>query len=296
MKKSQNMQTFQLGKFLNSTLAGYKRYAQQKNIEFTPVTDFVFDITLAGNKAKIRSLLSNALKNTFDHSGATSVVFSIRQLLASQTTTLIEFCLETNGSVSVAPEKFSYFRSLVASRAEIEGLKGKSEFIISPNNGSIFKFIIGFTLTPTGNDLPNSDFSLLEGRKILVVDDNENNRVALLDFLEGEGAQCTAESSGTKAIALLEKNNLYDLIILDILMPQMDGFETAAYIRKQLKNNTPIIAIPARNKIWMPLRCKEVGINNFINKPFAANRLLSLINSTLPPVVVDDPVALMKIA
>lgn len=290
------MQTFQLGKFLGRNLAEYKTYAQQKNIEFTLVTDFVFDITLVGNKAKIRSLLSNALKNTFDHSGAGSVVFSIRQLLRTQTTTLIEFCLETNGSVSAAPEKFSYFRSLVANRVAIEELKGKSEFVVAPDKGSVFKFIIGFELAATGNDVPNSDFLLLEGRKILVVDDNDNNRAALLRFLEGEGAQCNAASNGTKAIELLEKNNRFDLILLDILMPQMDGFETAAYIRKQLKNNTPIIAIPARNKIWMPLRCKEAGIDNLINKPFAANQLLSLINSTLPPLAVDHTVALMKIA
>jgi CheY-like chemotaxis protein len=290
------MQTFQLAKFLNSSLAGHRKYAQLKNIEFTLVTDFIFDITLSADKRKIKSLLSDALKSTIDHSGATSIIFSIRQLLRSGHGILLEFSLETNGSVAASAEKFSYFRSLVANRHLIEELNGKSEFIVSPNSGSIFKFVMGFTLAEPENDSCNYEQHLLKERKVLVVDDNEINRTSLVQFLEDQGVECTQACNGLRAIELLEKNNFYDLILLDILMPQMDGFETAAYIRKKLKNNIPILAIPARNKIWIPLQCKKVGIDNFINKPLVPDQLLNLMNSMMEPGNGTGSIRLLKIA
>lgn len=289
------METFELGNFLNRCLADYKTYAEDRNIEFTPVTDFAFDITVTADKTKFRSLLRSALKNTFDYSGATSVIFSIRQLLQSQTTTLLEFSLETNGAIAASTERFSFFRSLVANRNLIAELGGKSEFITAPGNGSVFKFVIGLALAETGNESCCSGVSFLAGKKILVVDDNDINRTTLAHFLEAAGAEPLLAANGMKAIELLEKNIPYDLILLDILMPQMDGFETAAYIRKKLKDDRPIIAIPARKKISIPLACNEVGIDNIITKPFAPAALLNLINKTLHPVAGENEL-LLKIA
>lgn len=289
------MQTFQLGNFLNICLAEYKTYARDRSIEFTPVMDFAFDIAVVADKAKVKSLLSSALKNTFDYSCATSVIFSIRQLLQSQTTILLEFSLETNGSIASSRGKFSYFRSLVANRNLVEELNGKSEFMDAPANGSVFKFVIGLAMAEAGNESSSSGISLLKQKKILVVDDNEINRSKLKHFLEAAGAEPVLAANGIKAIELLEKNSSFDLILLDILMPQMDGFETAAYIRKKLRVDTPIIAMPARNKEWLPSMCKEVGIDHVISKPFPPAGLLSLINNSLHRLSGENT-ALLKIA
>ena len=129
----------------------------------------------------------------------------------------------------------------------------------------------------------------------MVVDDNEINRTTMAHFLQGKGAECMLAPNGMKAIDLLEKNNVYDLILLDILMPQMDGFETATYIRKKLKNDTPIIGMPARNKIWIPGMCKEAGIDDLVSKPFTQAGLLSLIDKTLHPLSHENT-PLLKIA
>lgn len=289
------MQTFQLGNFLNKCLAEYNTWAEQKNIEFTPVTDFAFDITVTADKTKFSSLLSSAFKSTFRYSGATSVIFCVRQLLQSPTTALVEFSLETNGAIAASPGKFSYFRSLVANRNLIGELGGKSEFITAHGNGSVFKFVIGLALAEAPAESGSSGFSFLKGKKILVVDDNDINRTTLAHFLEAAGAEPILAANGIKAIERLEKNDVCDLILLDILMPQMDGFETAAYIRKKLKDDTPIIAMPARKKIWIPLACNEVGIDNVITKPFAPSALLSLLNKTLHPLSGENEL-LLKIA
>jgi CheY-like chemotaxis protein len=291
------MQIFELGKFLNRSLAKHKEYAQQKNIDLTIVTDFASYITLKGDKIKINSLLGSIIKNTIDNSGATSVVFSVRPLIKSGKEILLEFSLEDDGSILQSSKKIAYFRSLVANKTLIEELNGKSEFINSPEGGSILKFIIGCALAgTTENYSHDNDLSLLKGKKVLIVDDNEINRVTIAQFLQNKGIECTMASDGIKAIQLLELNNVYDLILLDILMPQMDGFETATYIRKKLKNHTHIIAMPARDKVWIPLLCKEAGIDKIIKKPFEPNDLLKLINSTLFPVIHTTSALLKKIA
>jgi CheY-like chemotaxis protein len=291
------MQIFELGKFLNRSLVKHKEYAQQKNIELTIVTDFASCLTLKGDKIKIRSLLENILKNTVDNSGATSVIFSVRPLVKSGKEILLEFSLEEDGCILQSSKTFAYFRSLVANKALIEELNGKSEFISSPEGCNIFKFIIGCGLTDTiENYLPDNDLSFLKGKKVLIVDDNEINRVTITQLLQNKGIECSVASDGIKAIQLLEHNNVYDLILLDLLMPQMDGFETATYIRKKLKNHTHIIAMPARDKVWIPLLCKEAGIDKIIKKPFGPNDLLKLINSTLSPVIHTTSTLLKKSA
>lgn len=291
------MQTFELGKFLNGSLAKYKEYAQQKNIELTIITDFASYLTLRADKIKINSLLGSIIKNTIDNSGATSIVFSVRPLIKSAKEILLEFSLEDDGCILQSSKKFAYFRSLVANKTLIEELNGKSEFITSPERGSILKFIIGCALEDnTENYSLDSDLSFLKGKKVLIVDDNEVNRVTIAQFLQNIDIECTMASDGIKAILLLEHNNVYDLILLDTLMPQMDGFETTTYIRKKLKNHTPIIAMPAKDKVSIPLLCKEAGIDKIINKPFAPNDLLKLINSTLAPAIHTPSAILKKIA
>src|SRR4029078_3514031 len=126
------MQTFELGEFLNNTLADYNEHAQQKNIELSIITDFAFHITLNGNTGKIKLLLGSILKNTIEHSKASSINFSIRQLLRSDKEILLEFSLEDNGCLARSSNKFSYLRSLVVARSLIEELNGKSELILSP--------------------------------------------------------------------------------------------------------------------------------------------------------------------
>lgn len=289
------MQTFELGKFLNKSLSEQKKHAQQKNIEFTAVTDFAFDIMLRADKRKIKTLLKSVITSTIDYSAASSIIFSVRQLLKSDKEILLEFSLEDNGSVSKSLDRFSYFRSLVTNRSLIEELKGKSEFVSSPDSGSILKFIIGCELIEIENNAFDNDLQFVTGKKILVVDDNEINRASIVQFLQQKGVDCTGVPTGIKAIDLLEQNYAYDLILLDILMPQMDGFETAAYIRKQLKMDTPIIAIPARDKTWITAMCKEVGIGEIIKKPFTGSHLLRLINNMFTPVICPT-IPVLKIA
>jgi CheY-like chemotaxis protein len=291
------MPTFELFEFLNDSLAECKALALQKNIELTIITDFASYISLGGNNQRIKFLLDSILKSTIDNSKATVINFTIRQLLRSEKEILLEFSLEDNGCLSRSPKKFSYLRSFVIVRAVIEELKGKSELMLSPESGSVLKFVISFSLATNPEIVSCKDnLPFLKNKKILIVDDNEMNQQTIGQFLKKEGIDFSIAPDGIKAIELLEQNNVYDLILLDMLMPQMDGFETAVYIRKKLNNSTPIIGMTSKDKAWIPFMCIDAGVDVTINKPFAAEDLLKLINSTLAPSFSTTPVSLMKTA
>jgi len=274
------MQNFELGEFLKNILPEYKDHAHKKNIQLTIVTDFASHITLRENQEKIKFLLDIIIKSTIDHSEATSVNFSIRQLLRCNKEILLEFSLEDNGCLARSSKKFSYFRSLVIARSLIEDLNGRTELIQSPECGTVLKFVISCLLKDNPEAVScHSNLPSLKGKKILIVDDNDINQKTIIQFLKKEDIDCSIAFDGVKAIELLEQNNIYQLILLDMEMPRMDGVETANYIRKKLKNLTPIVAMTLKDEA--SVKYEHAGIDGIIKKPFAAEDLLKLISSTL---------------
>ncbi len=95
-------------------------------------------------------------------------------------------------------------------------------------------------------------------------------------MLEKHGAMVTSAGNGKEAIALLEKGS-FDLILMDIQMPEMDGHETATYIRTVLKSDIPIIALSAGNLDYELERCLKTGMNTCIMKPFDTNEICNKI-------------------
>jgi PAS domain S-box-containing protein len=116
----------------------------------------------------------------------------------------------------------------------------------------------------------------LENKKILLVEDNELNRIITQYSLNTINCITTEAENGKEAIEIL-KNNTFDLILMDIQMPIMDGFETTMYIRNNLKLNIPIIALSANAFKTEIEKCKEVGMDDYITKPFNEKSLFETI-------------------
>ncbi|MEL6534331.1 MAG: response regulator, partial [Bacteroidota bacterium] len=87
-------------------------------------------------------------------------------------------------------------------------------------------------------------------------------------------------SNGTEALQALQ-NESFDLVLMDLLMPEMDGYETTKKIRKDLKNQTPIIALTASSTSSVRKATQEAGMNGFVSKPFKPKALQDSILSTL---------------
>ncbi len=120
--------------------------------------------------------------------------------------------------------------------------------------------------------------SLLNGRKILLVDDDIRNTYALATFLEGKNMEVLVANEGQEALNLLREHTDINIVLMDIMMPGMDGYETMQAIRQQLKlHNLPIIALTAKAMKGDKTKCIEAGANDYLSKPVDTDKLLSLM-------------------
>src|SRR6185312_12040322 len=110
--------------------------------------------------------------------------------------------------------------------------------------------------------------TLLHNKKFLVAEDNEVNQKVIRHVLQKAGGQVDIANNGLEAIAFLEKNNNYDLIIMDLQMPEMDGYTATKYIRNVLNLAVPIVAMTASALKGEKLKCLEIGMNDYLSKPF----------------------------
>lgn len=124
-----------------------------------------------------------------------------------------------------------------------------------------------------------------EGRKILVVDDDVRNVFALTSALEQKGALVEIARNGLEAIDRLQHDGTIDLVLMDIMMPEMDGFTAMQEIRKDSRfAKLPIIAVTAKAMKDDQDRCLSAGANDYLAKPIDLDRLFSLIRVWLPKV------------
>jgi CheY-like chemotaxis protein/signal transduction histidine kinase len=124
---------------------------------------------------------------------------------------------------------------------------------------------------------------VFEGRKILVVDDDVRNIFALTSALEHKGAIVEIGRNGREAIERLNAIEDIDLVLMDVMMPEMDGYEATREIRKDPRwRKLPIIAVTAKAMKDDQERCLQAGSNDYLAKPIDLDRLFSLIRVWLP--------------
>ncbi|SHH17222.1 Signal transduction histidine kinase [Chryseolinea serpens] len=119
---------------------------------------------------------------------------------------------------------------------------------------------------------------VLKNKRILLVDDDIRNIYSLTNALEEEGLLCTTAENGRVAVEMLSSNGSFDLVLMDIMMPEMDGYEATAAIRKIPKfDKLPIIALTAKAMKGDKEKCLAVGMSDYISKPVNIGQLLSLM-------------------
>jgi CheY-like chemotaxis protein len=119
---------------------------------------------------------------------------------------------------------------------------------------------------------------ILVNKKVLVVDDDVRNLFALTTAFERYAIQTVTAESGQEAMAILDENSDIDIVLMDIMMPEMDGYETTQKIRREHKNTgLPIIAVTAKAMKGDREKCIEAGASDYITKPVKIDQLLSLM-------------------
>ncbi|MES2590724.1 MAG: HAMP domain-containing protein [Bacteroidota bacterium] len=119
---------------------------------------------------------------------------------------------------------------------------------------------------------------ILTGKKILVVDDDVRNLFAITTVFERYNINVITAESGKEAISLMNDSGDIEMVLMDIMMPEMDGYETIQKIRREHKNNTlPIIAVTAKAMKGDRQKCIEAGASDYITKPLKMDQLLSMM-------------------
>jgi len=119
---------------------------------------------------------------------------------------------------------------------------------------------------------------VLKDKKVLVVDDDIRNIYSLTNVLEEEGVNCITAENGKAALKMLKENPTIDIILMDVMMPEMDGYEATKEIRKIDKfNKLPIIALTAKAMKGDREKCLNAGMSDYISKPVNIEQLLSLM-------------------
>ena len=166
----------------------------------------------------------------------------------------------------------------------IKGVRSPERLI---DEVSLFLHRVESRLPPDGQALLHklrADALVLKDRRVLVVDDDMRNVFALVNALEVNGIKAVVGRNGREAIEQLDKDPDIELVLMDIMMPEMDGYEAMSIIRKDRRfNKLPIIALTAKAMKGDQEQCLAAGANDYMAKPVNLDRLLSLLKVWLPP-------------
>ena len=247
---------------------------------------------LMGDPARLNQILINLLGNAIKFTEHGEVRISVENRSDTNNHVEVEFKISDTGigipgdKLTTIFEEFSQASNditrkyggsglgLAIVKQLVEAQGGKINVKSTEGKGSVFTFVLGFAkddnhrVAPAKKEL--NEESRLKGLSVLLVEDNVlNQKLAMRVMADWDWSVDLAEN-GEKAIAAFNSHQ-YDLILLDIQLPDMDGYSIANYIRKSNdpeKNNTPIIAMTAHAMVGEAAKCFDAGMNAHVSKPF----------------------------
>ncbi len=290
-------QPFEIRKSINSIIHSFDLKIKEKNLEFVSEYDPEIPAILVGDSVRLNQIILNLMSNAikFTHKG--KIKLSIKIESEEEENVSIEFSVADSG-IGIADDKINLIFNLFE-QAEINtsnsyggtglGLAIVKQFVefqggtinVSSKlgEGSIFSFILPFGKTEMKTQhekeilKPSSEMINL---RILVAEDVALNQLLIKMILSDFGFEHEVVDNGKIAIEKF-RTNTYDIILMDLQMPEMNGFEATDYIRKTMKSNIPIIALTADVTTMDVAKCKEFGMDDYISKPIDENQLYSKI-------------------
>jgi len=288
--------------------------AEEKMITLTSQVDQQIPSALIGDPVRLQQILVNLVSNAlkFTHSGGVAITCDLVGLSGGKATLLFAV---TDTGIGINTENlkniFEKFRQedesvtrsyggtglgLAISQQLVNLMGGVLKVESEKGKGSRFFFIIEFMITDTKvlqktKKTISYDSLALADKKILVVEDNEFNQFIVKSILEKWGSNVEIADNGQTAVGQLWLSD-YDLILMDMQMPVMDGLTATRIIRNELNKSTPIIALTANVTKGAIQRAFEAGMNEYISKPFDEEDLYLKVLNALgkePVYVTEDP-------
>lgn len=292
---------FKMESSVFSMLHIFETKIQEKNLTLEIKYDHRIPSVLLGDPVRLHQIIMNLLSNAVKFTNKGSITFSVNLLDENEERAKIHFIVADTG-IGIDKSKFEKifenFQQATSVTSRLYGGTGLGLAIVKqlvksqggtinvesePSKGSTFSFTLSFPKTTEQAeddiDLPKLDLTI-KNIKVLVVEDIPLNQLLMKTILDDCGFGCDIASNGKFAVEKLEKGH-YDVVLMDLHMPEMNGFEATEYIRNVLKSDIPIIALTADVTTVDLEKCKAVGMNDYIAKPVDERLLYSkLLNLT----------------
>jgi signal transduction histidine kinase/ActR/RegA family two-component response regulator len=297
--------SFNLHSLCHSVFHVFKISAQEKNLSFSYQPDQSVHNSIYGDSVRLSQIITNLLSNAIKFTKKGGVVFSYRLLSKTANSNTIEFSVKDTGIGIKEEEKEKIFQGfsqanksistqfggtglgLIISKKLIEMQGGKINMKSEYGLGTEFTFYLTFETHAFNNTveaISNGDGikknrNVLNGMKILVAEDNNINVLVISRFLEKWGINFKVVNNGLEVLALIDTED-FDLILMDLHMPKMDGEEATAEIRKMTSkkiSKIPIIALTANASVDTQQKLLSNGFTNYISKPFNPDNLFRLL-------------------
>lgn len=252
---------------------------------------------LIGDKLRLSQIIMNLVSNALKFTKKGKVNINVNLLKVEGKSHFLEFKIQDNGiGIDAADQEKIFDKFVQVSRKETDyqgtglGLSIVKQLLGLFNSyiclesaigkGTSFTFVIAFEFNPERTtEIINNikvDMSSTQTINVLVVEDNHINQVITRKTIEKNNYKCSVVDNGYAALEILEKEN-FDVILMDINMPLINGFETTRKIR--LKGiDTPIVALTAFDKAEITEEALSAGINDIIIKPFDSIKLFEIIS------------------
>ena len=288
---------FKLKSSISSMLHLFETKTQEKNLKLVQNYDNNIPTVLVGDSIRLHQIILNLVSNAVKFTNTGNITVGVHMLHEDNEQVILEFAFTDTG-IGIPKSKiksiFENFQQASSGTSRLYGGTGLGLAIVKQlveqqggkiwvksivDIGTTFSFTLAFDKTDEAAPLENEIYELdteIKDIKVLVVEDMPLNQLLMKTLLDDFGFERDIAENGAVAIEKL-KNKKYDIILMDLQMPVMNGFETTKYIRKTMKSKIPIIALTADVTTVDLDKCKAVGMNDYLAKPIDEGVLYSKI-------------------
>ncbi|MDB5284374.1 MAG: hybrid sensor histidine kinase/response regulator, partial [Bacteroidota bacterium] len=297
---------FKMAVSLSAMLHLFETKIQEKNLSLIKEYDARIPEVLVGDPVRLHQIILNLVSNAVKFTTKGSITVGVKLLSEDSQSANIQFSVTDTG-IGIPQNKiekiFENFQQASSGTSRLYGGTGLGlaivkQLVISQGGnihvtseleqGSVFSFTLGFQKTRAEAEMEADKVELdpeLKNIKVLVVEDIALNQLLMKTLLDDFGFERDIAANGKIAIEKLETKS-YDIILMDLQMPEMNGFEATEYIRNQMNNNIPIIALTADVTTVDLAKCRLVGMNDYIAKPvdekLLYNKIIGLVKKPAP--------------
>ena len=295
---------------MSSLVDKINQKALKKKQNFTVSIDEGIRDTLVGDEQRIIQILSKLLSNAvkFTHEKG-KIEFSAKLIKEDEDNCTIHFEVGDNGigiekdvqeriggsfeqeNNSITREYDGMGLGLSLAKRIVEAMGGSIRLDSEPGKGSRFMFDISFGIGSPENEPEENRLNIqtgntqnFSGRRCLIVDDVELNQIIMQAILEDSGIILDEARNGAEAVELFSKNK-YDLVLMDLHMPVMDGFTATKNIRASahpLAKTVPVISVSAESGSDLPGKLSAAGISDHLQKPVEMEALFKMMAKWMP--------------